>query len=75
MHAGREWWDFGGKEARVFFFEKKNQKTFPSLSRTFLRHLAEHIFKNEDLFLPEVHPWLPESGTSAARASTWAPTR
>jgi len=41
----------------MFFFEKKNQKTFESLSRTVLQRLPEDIkvfcfffFKKEDLF-------------------------
>jgi hypothetical protein len=31
------------EERKMFFFEKKNQKTFASLSRTYPRHLPNDI--------------------------------
>jgi hypothetical protein len=43
---------------KVFFFEKKKQKTFTSLSRTYDQHLLKNksflllFFKKEDLFYP-----------------------
>jgi hypothetical protein len=46
-----------GKQGKVFFFEKKKQKTFSSLSRTSRQHVSEKLkvfwffFSKKNIFL------------------------